>query len=427
MAQINPDPYDKQWAIKVAQLEANDGTPDFINTDSNKVILESLAYSTLIPIFSILLSTGFTLVPQHDVFDQPNYWYEVVVPWTCLAAAFTILHAMRMNLIFKEFEFVKSPKIYIKLFLFLCFAMYLALTVTHLLWTDYLGCIYPPPWLYTWTFLLATPFFLSGMWFLFPAECRKDVKTQKRIKWFIGWILAFVVACYERLLIIYLFLNTPFDIQPIWALVIPVWREIELYFLSKFPPRICIGNVREGQLVTNLEQSCNFSAVLAICLGMYATDTSCYCILGVEFLIKIYSCYGIFKIHKKKNLASGDEKETLQKEKEQQLQDLTLDEFVEIIMPITYVAMVLVAFYGPNQAILGNVGCNKWKWKAIPDLTKFLIALFRMFIIDLLALPVTCFILWKTVSVNFIKQLCRDVTIYWPYITVVAGGAVTKV
>ena len=126
-------------------------------------------------------------------------------------------------------------------------------------------------------------------------------------------------------------------------------------------------------------------------------------------------------------MASGEEKETLQKEKEQKLQDLTLDEFVEIIMPITYVAMVLVAFYGPNHAILGNVGCNKWKWKAIPDLTKFLIALFRMFIIDLLALPVTCFILWKTVSVNFIKQLCRDVTIYWPYITVVAGGAVTKV
>ena len=116
MVQINPNLDEKRWAIKVAHLEANDGTHDFANTDSNKVILESLAYSTLIPIFSILLSTGFTLVPQHDVFDQPNYWYEVVVPWTCLAAAFTILHAMRMNLIFKEFEFVKSPKIYIKLF-----------------------------------------------------------------------------------------------------------------------------------------------------------------------------------------------------------------------------------------------------------------------------------------------------------------------
>ena len=35
--------------------------------------------------------------------------------------------------------------------------------------------------------------------------------------------------------------------------------------------------------------------------------------------------------------------------------------------------------------------------------------------------------MWKFVSVNFMKQLCRDVTNYWPYITAAAGRAVTKV
>ena len=92
-----------------------------------------------------------------------------------------------------------------------------------------------------------------------------------------------------------------------------------------------------------------------------------------------------------------------------------------------YIAIVLVAYHGPNKAILDNVGCDKWKWKSIPNLTNFLIALFRMFIIDLLALPVTCFIMWKFVSINFMKHPCRDFTNYWPYITAVAGGAVTKV
>ena len=72
-------------------------------------------------------------------------------------------------------------------------------------------------------------------------------------------------------------------------------------------------------------------------------------------------------------------------QKKEEVQDLALDEFVEVIMPIVYLSMVLVGYYGPNAAILGNVGCEKWTWKKIPDLVKFLTALFRMFIIDVLA------------------------------------------
>ena len=428
MAKVNPVHDEKQWAVKVSKFEVNDGLQNLTNTQPNKVIFESLAYSILIPIFSILLSSGFTLVPQHDMFDQPEYWYEIFIPWTSLIAALVILQALRMNVIFKELEFVKWPKTYIKMFLIFCFAMHLALYVTHLFWTDFLGCHYPVPLLYVWAFFVAAPIMVPYFWwFVFPSECRNNAKTGKRIKWYYGWVVAFIVACYERILIMMLFLGTPLDIQPIWAIIIPVWRELELHLISKFPPKICDGNVREGIILSNLEVNCNFSAVLAICLGMYATDTSCYCILGVEFLIKIYSCYDIVKMEKRRKVASGEEKQMLQQEKERKLQDLALDEFVEAIMPLVYVAMVLVAYHGPNKAILGNVGCDKWKWKAIPNLTNFLIALFRMFIIDLLALPVTCFIMWKYVSVNFMKQLCRDVTNYWPYITAVAGGAVTKV
>ena len=96
-------------------------------------------------------------------------------------------------------------------------------------------------------------------------------------------------------------------------------------------------------------------------------------------------------------------------------------------MPIVYVSMVLVGYYGPNAAILGNVGCEKWTWKKIPDLVKFLTALFRMFIIDVLAFIATGIVLWKFLSVNIFKQLCHDVKKYWSFISVVAGGAIAKV
>ena len=160
---------------------------------------------------------------------------------------------------------------------------------------------------------------------------------------------------------------------------------------------------------------------------MYATDISCYSILGVELLLKIYTCYVVFKMDKQIKIAEGNEKEILLQKKREEIQDLALDEFVEVIMPIVYVALVMAAYYGPNNAILGNVGCEKWKWKKILDLTNFLIALFRMFIIDLVALMATCLVLWKYLSINFLKQLCLGVKAYWPFISIVAGGAVVKV
>ena len=427
MAQVTPENNKKQWAIKVSEFEENDGVQDVTTDRSNKVFYESLAYAFLIPIFSVLLSSGFTLVPQHDVFAKPEYWYEICIPWASLMASMAILQALRNNVIFKGYEELKSPKIYIKMFLMLCLNINTSLFICHYIWTDYFGCVTPLPFLYTIAFVFAFPGALVIFWFSFPFEFRRDVKTRKRIRWLIVWILLFAIACYERLAIIFLFLNTPQNIQPIWALILPVWREAELWILVKFPPKFCDGDERDAFILTNLEQSCNFSAVLAICLGLYATDTSCYCILAVEFLLKMHICYGISKIEKKLKLADGKEKEALLLQKYQLVQDLALDEFVEVIMPIIYVTVVLVAYYGPNYSILGNIGCEKWYWLEIPDLTIFLTAMFRMFIIDLLAFMATWLILWKFASINFLRKLCHDVTTYWPFVSCVAGGAILKV
>ena len=120
-------------------------------------------------------------------------------------------------------------------------------------------------------------------------------------------------------------------------------------------------------------------------------------------------------------------RETLKIAQMEDTQDLILEELVEVMMPFVYVSMILFAYYGPNSAILGNVGCEKWKWTKITDMTRFLTALFRMFAIDLLALSLNMLILWKFSSVNVMKQLCIDVKKYWPFISVAMGGAVMKV
>ena len=417
----------EKWAIKIPEVEATTALDHQTNTESSKILLESLAYAMLIPGFCVLVSSGFTVIPQHNVFDQPEYWYEISFPWTSLLAAVVILNVFRMNVFFKEVECLKSPKAHIKMFAILFLVANLGIYFTHAIWTDYLGCVFPVPFLYAIMFVFICPFLLFSIWFAFPSAFRNNPQTGRRIIWLIAYVVAFAVACYERLFAIIAFLHTPLHIQPIWAIILPAWREAELLLLKKISANVSDGDDRDGMLLTVLEQNCNYSAVLAICLGMYATDTSSYCILGVEFLLKIYTCYGIIKIDKKIRSAKGVEREKLLQQKQEEVQDLALDEFVEIIMPIVYVAMVLVAYYGPNGYILGNVGCEKWEWKKISDIVKFLKALFRMFIIDTLAFVATGFVFWKFIAINIFKQLCHDVKKYWPFISVVAGGAVTKV
>ena len=107
--------------------------------------------------------------------------------------------------------------------------------------------------------------------------------------------------------------------------------------------------------------------------------------------------------------------------------DLILDEFLEMVMTIVYAGILLIAFNGPNSGILGNVGCEKWIWRKVADMTGLLIALFRMFIMDLIAFFINGLFLWKFCSINPVKELCRILKQYWPFISVTLGGAVTKV
>ena len=158
-----------------------------------------------------------------------------------------------------------------------------------------------------------------------------------------------------------------------------------------------------------------------------ASDTSSYCILAVEFLMKMYTCYGIIKIDSCLKSAYGQEKDILIQRRQLEMKYLSLNAFVTVIMPIVYVTLVLVVYYGPNAAILGNIGCDKWMWKKIPNMAKFLTALFRMFIITLGALFTTGLFLWKFSSINIFKQLCHDVHTHWAFISVVIGGAISKV
>ena len=417
---------DDKWAHKVFEQRIKVEMPDPTVSDTNEISYKNLAYGMLIPATSLCMTTGIALIPQHDLFDNPGYWYEAGIPLaTAFVPSMVFLNSLRMKVFFDGME--QKISTWIKWFIANFVAVNFTIFLTHFIWTDSLGYAYPIPWLYTVIPTIWFPFYLATTVLIFPKEYRKDVEMRKRILWFIVYKVVFLVACYERLFIIFAFLNTPFDLQPIWAIVLPIWRECDLWMLKKVLSKCTAENNRNAQIFTVLENQCNHTGIGVIALGLYATDLSSYCILISELLLKLYISYGIGKINKKIEAKEGPERKELQRIKNERTQDLILDEVIEVMMPIVYVSMVLLAFYGPNAAILGNIGCEKWTWIKIANMNKFLTNVFRMFAIDSLALVLTSLVLWKNSSANIMKQLCTDIKSYWPIISVVMSGAVIKV
>ena len=85
---------------------------------------------------------------------------------------------------------------------------------------------------------------------------------------------------------------------------------------------------------------------------------------------------------------------------------------------MAYLLTVLIAYYGPNGEILGNIRNNLWQYKAIDDIEGLVLAVLLMFLIDLCSAIIAGISLWKTCSVNFLREACKVMDDYWIIIAI---------
>ena len=153
---------------------------------------------------------------------------------------------------------------------------------------------------------------------------------------------------------------------------------------------------------------------LAIIIGGVATQASTYCIISIDFLMNIYYGMKVVKMHK-----NGKDSKFLlltpvkihnniwyHLKAKEDVQELILTERIEFIVPLTYMAMMLMAYYGPNADILGNVKLNVWHFQApIDDINTFVKTLSLLFSIDFLSFIINAILLWKTCKINALAVL----------------------
>ena len=172
------------------------------------------------------------------------------------------------------------------------------------------------------------------------------------------------VWCYG--LLATMFSSAPKEYQWILAILSPFAREIYVWEITKVcckAANACDSEAKhEKAMICGHMAETRHAVFLSIILGGVATAESTYCIIGMDFLINIY--HGL-KIIRKSN--SGQDGVFISITSlsilfscikfhrllaQEDIERLVLTERIETLVPMSYIAIMVMAYYGPNARSL---------------------------------------------------------------------------
>ena len=229
----------------------------------------------------------------------------------------------------------------------------------------------------------------------------------------------------QILLIVRLLKNISRDIQWIVALAFPLTKMINDYVLDKIISKVSlIDNIQEAKFMLSIVTNLVYSLGFAIAFTNATKATECI-LLGINACINISLCYRAIRLDRK---VSTIDEETKKRQllKEKIIAELILNETIEIIVPMAFIGSFLMAYYGPNKNILGNVGCTVWKFEKVAGLHS-LIGVVEMALFDSGSVILVGGLLWMYCRINIFEEYCKTIKKYWIHVAFHGGSVLSAV
>ena len=90
-----------------------------------------------------------------------------------------------------------------------------------------------------------------------------------------------------------------------------------------------------------------------------------------------------------------------------------MSERIETLVPLFYICSFLIAYYGPNAEVLGNVKLSIWQYRSVEDPAPYLKNVVLFFVIDFMSAVCNGILLWTTCKINVFKVLKNLQKTYW--------------
>lgn len=256
-----------------------------------------------------------------------------------------------------------------------------------------------------------------SLWFQFDKDMRINPSFRRRMVSFMISTSAYGMIVTELSIIKSLFILTSQSYQWIIAFVLPLIKEMNTRLVMIFSSRGAGGDIDCLRITCNQAIECEFSFFLALVIGSEATLSTSITIFAIDLIIHVFTCLKIIRAKKQ-----GKKVELIKL-----LQDLVVNETVELMVPLAYVGCLVQGYYGPNYALIGNIGSNYWQYSAIEDIMHPVKYVMGFFIVDFCCVLVSGCVIWRYCQINIYRVYIELQREYGFYFALRLAGSVTAV
>ena len=104
-----------------------------------------------------------------------------------------------------------------------------------------------------------------------------------------------------------------------------------------------------------------------------------------------------------------------------------INESVEFMMPIAYCACYMMAYFGPNAKLMGNVKSDIWHFTSVENINDTLFWNGIMFAIDLGSTMLTMLLLFCYAKINILKMYFQMQEEMWYILAIQQGYILSEV
>ena len=372
----------------------------------------------LILIFAVLNSTIITVLPQHNVILNPQYWYEPLFP-ICLGYILigsigkNVQCYMVMNIIN-----IISSKSLIVIYLASVFGCSVTYVTIYILWVYGLGQCHPMPFVGHCCTLAMWISNNIALWLLLSTKTGANNNlTQKRIWIYISLapIILFIGTFYAQFSS---FLSkTPTKYQWCLGLLLPFMKKLSTMVATKVALKAAVEESLSAKIamIANVGSIHSFS--VSLLMGSDISSITAYVIIFLDSIPNILSFRKVIKLDRS-GLKHGQMEE---------LKCLAVKEFMEISIPIVYCMSFVIAYYGPNAELLGNVKNEYWQYRKVNNVFSKLTNNSIFILVDAIRGAVFGLLLWRLCKLNILKVYCEIISTYGILIWVYISGALAVV
>ena len=362
--------------------------------------------------FGMIYTFIMTLIPYQNQILDSNCWYELAILVAIYPLMFTVDALLQSCYCFKAPYMISLSalfRVYVPTSLLGLFPYCAAVVI----WTTLYDYNLPLPL----TPVVLNLGVITFAWMLWREISLKnmDAGDRSRIMWFLFCIIygALFGTSYQGLHS--LKESLPFELEWTVAIILPIVRHLILIVGEKIVLRAKPNDVEVMNFQLHMGVKCFHEFFIVLHLAQLHISTF-YAILGVEFLLHLYTCYEIISIYRKTYETTFQSEVERSTNMEKLITDLVLDLIIEIYVPICYLVTFISAYFGPNAHILGNIGNSYWNFKAVENVEDVISVDIQMAGIDFGMLLTTGTILRIVCGINLFKEYCKLMKSYWFWI-----------